>query len=108
MIKITKKNFNRIHKAGELEGVRLASNNYTAEELFNHMHDTEINNLMTFKTSRVDTGNQGELSTTTIYNANIKGVDFFVVEENIDYSKDNHNSRADKMTYSILYRELSK
>jgi hypothetical protein len=110
--KITKKKFEDIRTSGEIRLVN-AYPRKTKDDVFNaikaFLHiNKEIQILDVFETfpvSRLDLRNQGERVVGAVYTMNFRGINLYVYEERVDYSKDSTCSWNDVVYTTILYVE---
>jgi hypothetical protein len=108
--KISKKDFDSMHKAGEL-GLVSGMIRQDSEVVFNIIkkagEDFVNNTMKTIPASKAETHSQlGVGVTITIYSETIFGKEFIAVETKADYSKDPHASWDTINFYTTLYVKI--
>jgi len=97
MLKLTKKDFLKLHKANEL--FLLASVDLPKEKILSRCKEIKDFTPYLKKTSSVDVGNQKDQVLVSIY----KEDNFIFVESFHDLSKDRYTSRNDIIVNTIIY-----
>jgi hypothetical protein len=105
MTKITKKEFRALHTAGKLAGIASLFKK-SKEDIIALLDEKniDITEHPTFKTSRVDLGNDHDYSVTTVYTEQIQGIRCYFVETVTDNSKCRTCSWNDIETSTVFYR----
>ena len=104
LIKITKKEFLKLHSRNELELIQASSKNLMETHAILKAHKTALTGV---PVSNIDLDNQGEYMKTKCFRYVKQNVEYYYVASEINHAENQYSSRTHKEYYTVIYRQLT-